>query len=273
MHSVPSLFRSSARNAGRDGCSRSAGPAGCTSHAGPGRAGRTSRAVEWLAGVVAAIGAAAASPAMAATLDDAAMAERLEACAACHGDAGRSDNAQYFPSIAGKPAGYLHTQIHNFREGRRRHMIMEGMFANMTDQYIAEIAAYYARQAPDWSPPTISFSDAALERGRTLVLEGDPQLGVPSCASCHGETLKGVAPDIPSLLGMRPEYLSAQLGAWRSGTRRGEAPDCMARVAESLTPADVTAVTAYIASQPYPEDPAPQTSLDEPLPLECGSVQ
>ena len=46
---------------------------------------------------------------------------RLRACAACHGERGRSAEEAYYPSIAGKPAGYLYAQLRNFREGRRQH--------------------------------------------------------------------------------------------------------------------------------------------------------
>lgn len=228
----------------------------------------------------AALCAAALLTATAATadepLDDRDMAERLAACAACHGEAGRSGAEEYFPSIAGKPAGYLLSQLHNFRDGRRRHAIMESMLALMSDDYLADIAAYYARQAPAWTPPESAWSAwsaAALARGRQLVERGDAQLDLPACAACHGDALKGVAPSIPGLLGLRPEYLSAQLGAWRSGVRGAAPPDCMATIAARLAPDDVGAVTAWIASRPYPADHRPQTSLPGDLPLECGGVE
>src|SRR5690606_19923680 len=124
---------------------------------------------------------------------DADMAERLAACAGCHGEAGRSDSERYFPSIAGKPAGYLESQLHNFRDGRRRHTIMESMLALMSDEYLQAIAAYYARQEPKWTPPETGWSRQALARGRQLVERGDPERDLPSCRSCHGDALKGVA--------------------------------------------------------------------------------
>lgn len=207
-----------------------------------------------------------------ATARDEELAERLAACASCHGEGGRSDSERYFPSIAGKPAGYLYAQLEHYRAGRRRHMIMEGMLANLSGSYLREIADYYARQKPQWTPPSVQRSATQLERGRVLVESGDPALGVPSCAACHGETLTGLAPSIPGLVGLRPEYLSAQLGAWRGGARRAAAPDCMAEIAERLDADDIAAVTAYIASRPYPEDHRPAQTT-RPLPLECGTVE
>jgi cytochrome c553 len=201
------------------------------------------------------------------------ISERLAPCAACHGDKGRSASEVYFPSIAGKPAGYLYAQLENYRAGRRRHNTMEHLLAHLSKPYLEEIAAYYSAQTPQWTPQRDRRTDAELDRGRLLVEEGDPELGIPSCRACHGSRLTGVAPHIPGLVGLRPEYLSAQLGAWRTGARRAAEPDCMAEIAERLDGSDIGAVTAWIASRPYPEDSRPDASLQQPLPLDCGVVR
>ena len=215
------------------------------------------------------------APALTDTIDEQAgsLEERLAPCAACHGEGGRSASEVYFPSIAGKPAGYLYAQLENYRAGRRRHTIMENLLAHLSEPYLKEIAAYYAAQPPSWTPPRAARSDDELARGRQLVEEGDAGLGVPSCRACHGEQLTGFAPYIPGLVGLRPEYLSAQLAAWRTGTRRSAEPDCMAEIARRIDRNDLYAVTAWIASRPYPDDPRPAESLPHELPLECGVVR
>lgn len=50
-----------------------------------------------------------------------AMAARVLACASCHGDKGQGTNDDYFPRLAGKPAGYLYNQLVAFRDGRRKY--------------------------------------------------------------------------------------------------------------------------------------------------------
>ncbi|MFS8607677.1 MAG: cytochrome c [Gammaproteobacteria bacterium] len=124
--------------------------------------------------VLLALCAAAATASTEQSDNDPEMAERLVACASCHGEAGRSNSETYFPSIAGKPAGYLYAQLEHYRSGRRRHQIMEGLLANLSDEYLREIADYYARQEPKWTPPSLPEADARLERGRALVEDGDP---------------------------------------------------------------------------------------------------
>ncbi len=218
------------------------------------------------------LAACAAAGAQPAALQDDDLSDRLAPCAACHGESGRSNSEVYYPSIAGKPAGYLYAQLEHYRAGRRRHTIMEGLLAYLSKPYLEEIAAYYAAQAPQWTPSRDPRTDDQLARGKALVEQGDARLGVPSCRACHGDRLTGVAPYIPGLVGLRAEYLSAQLAAWRTGARRAAEPDCMAQIAARLDPEDLGAVTAWIASRPYPDDPQPATSLPGELPLDCGIV-
>jgi cytochrome c553 len=78
-------------------------------------------------------------------------------------------------------------------------------------------------------------------------------------------------PAVPGLVGLRAAYISAQLGAFRYGARTAAAPDCMQLVAASLTETDVTAVAAWLASQPIPPDPSPVPKGTLSMPLACGS--
>jgi cytochrome c553 len=78
-------------------------------------------------------------------------------------------------------------------------------------------------------------------------------------------------PAIPGLLGLRPSYISAQLGAWRYGTRTATAPDCMQIVAGPLTEEDVKSIAAYLASRPAPPDLSSAPKGTFALPFECGS--
>ena len=78
-------------------------------------------------------------------------------------------------------------------------------------------------------------------------------------------------PGIPGLVGLHASYISAQLGAFRYGTRTAAEPDCMQLVAASLTEGDVTAVAAWLASLPLPADPSAVPKGTLPMPLPCGS--
>jgi cytochrome c553 len=208
------------------------------------------------------------------------LAQRLSACTSCHGSAstpplaiGSGGERQYFPRIAGKPAGYLYNQLINFREGRRQYPLMTWMVQHLSDDYLHEIADYFSAQhLPAPVLDRASLPAAELERGRRLVMRGDPALKVPACIACHGERLSGALPAIPGLAGLPRDYINAQFGAWRNGSRHALAPDCMGTIASRLSLADVSAISAWLASEPLPADPAPAQAVPRPLPLACGSA-
>ncbi len=217
------------------------------------------------------VSAHAAEPATEAAPDT--MQARVMGCAACHGAHGEGTDNDYFPRLAGKPAGYLYLQLRAFRDGGRKYPPMNYLLAYLPDPYLRQIAEHFAAQHPPYPPPAAPAADPKdLERGRSLVTAGDPARGVPACASCHGRELTGMAPAIPGLVGLHANYISAQLGAWRYGTRRAVAPDCMHDIASKLSGDDITAVAAWLAAQPAPQNPLPATQDAAKLPLACGSM-
>lgn len=204
------------------------------------------------------------------------LAERTRACTACHGEQGRAGPDGYYPRLAGKPAGYLHNQLRNFAEGRRHYGLMTRLVDPMSDAYMGEIAAHFARLELPYPPPAPArLSPERLARGQALVLHGDARQGLPACVQCHGERLTGLQPNVPGLLGLPIDYLNAQLGAWQTGQRKAHAPDCMAEVVRRIPPQDIIAVSAWLASQPLPADTRPATRLPRPLgdaAWRCGSA-
>lgn len=203
---------------------------------------------------------------------DARMDERVLACAPCHGTKGEGSRDPYFPRLAGKPSGYLFNQLMAFHDGRRRYPPMNYLLVYLPPEYLKDIADYFGEQRPPL--PTFGapgVSDDVLKHGESLVTQGDVARSIPACTSCHGPNLTGMSPGIPGLLGLRPAYVSAQLGAWRYGTRTALAPDCMQGVAARLTEADVKAVAAYLATVRAPADNAPAPKGAYALPFACGS--
>jgi cytochrome c553 len=200
------------------------------------------------------------------------IAARMQACAPCHGAEGQGTNDDYFPRLAGKPAGYLLHQLVAFRDGRRRYPPMNFLLEYLPDAYLREMAEHFATLRPPAVPrDTPEVSAAVLARGQALVTTGDAAHGVPACSGCHGPALTGMEPAIPGLVGLHAKYISAQLGAFRYGTRTAAAPDCMQIVAASLTEQDATAVASWLAAQPFAPDAAPVPHGSLTMPLACDS--
>ncbi len=205
------------------------------------------------------------------------MAQRTLACTACHGEQGRAAPDGYYPRLAGKPAGYLYHQLLNFRDGRRHYGLMTRMVDPLSDAYLLEIARHFSSlEVPYPAPQPADVTATVLQRGEALARHGDAQRRIPACVQCHGSALTGVAPDIPGLLGLPRDYLNAQLGAWQTKQRRAHAPDCMAQIAGRMGADDVTAVAAWLSSQPVPDPAKPAAALPAPPPggetWRCGSA-
>lgn len=200
------------------------------------------------------------------------LVQRIASCTACHGEHGEgTPDSGFFPRLAGKPADYLARQLRYFQQGLRKYGPMEYTARPLSDAYMHEIAEYFAaQQVPYARSPAPKVSDALLARGEALTVHGDPDRRIPACAACHGSQLTGVEPSTPGLVGLPYDYVSSQLGSWRTGTRAAAAPDCMATVANRLTPADITAVSAWLASRELPADMHAQPAGSVKPPLQCG---
>jgi cytochrome c553 len=231
--------------------------------------------------------AAAARAAPSPTAPDT-LAARAQGCATCHGPQGEGTADLNFPRIAGKPAGYLASQLKNFRDGQRSYPPMNYLVAYLHDDYLDEMAGYFAaqpvRQRAAIEPAaTVAAMPGAAGHARSagagnlaghdLVTHGDPAHGIPACSQCHGVRLTGLEPGIPGLIGLNSRYIAAQLVSWRVGTRHATSPDCMSVVAARLSETQIREVSGWLAAQP-PVDPttaAPAGSWQTPI--ACGSNQ
>ena len=216
---------------------------------------------------IAACAALISLPALAAPAPDT-MAERAKPCLACHASEGRKAKDEYYPRLAGKPAGYLLNQMTHFRDGRRQHRAMSLLMENLSDDFLRELAGYFSSLPPHYA----IAAQAAAGSAPPLLTQGDPLRKIPACNACHGKEFLGVAPAIPGLLGLPADYISAQLGAWKVGTRKAATPDCMAAIAHELSAAEVSTVAAWLAGQALPSGSHPAASTAD-LPVRCGSVE
>ena len=200
------------------------------------------------------------------------MAQRMHASSVCHGKEGRATNAGYFPRIAGKPAGYLYNQLQNFKAGRRRNEAMNHLVQHLSDDYLRDIARYFAElnlPYPPAQPHTLTPAQRLV--AERLVFDGVPDRKIPSCVSCHGKQMAGMQPAMPGLLTLPSDYLIGQLGAWRTGQRKAAAPDCMAEIAKRLSTEEIGAVARWLSAQTLPTGTQAAAPPAEPLPMPCGS--
>lgn len=174
--------------------------------------------------------------------DPAAGREKAQVCAACHGANGISAVAM-FPNLAGQQASYLAKQITDIRDGARVVPQMVGIVANLSDQDIADLAAYYAELEPN-----LGQADPALaEQGRKLYRAGDLAKGIPACTACHTPTGQGIGTaKFPALSGQHPEYTVATLQDFASGARSNDPNAIMRDIAAKMSDEQMQAVANYV---------------------------
>ena len=167
-------------------------------------------------------------------------------CIACHAADGSTLLPEY-PSLAGQGAKYLYDQMLLIRSGERDIPLMAGQLDPMSDETIANIAAWYASLTPRQGG---SLDLETLEQGEQIYRAGIAEKSVSACTACHGPTGVGNAPaGFPSLKGLSRPYLVAQLTAYREGERTTDerVSGMMRDTAHQLTDAEIEAVANYIS--------------------------
>jgi cytochrome c553 len=180
-------------------------------------------------------------------------AAKAAACAACHGPNGNSTNGTLGPVIAGQNASYTRDQVKRIQSGQRPNPLMQPIVKSLTDQDIADIAAFFANQTPAGNEADPSYWKA----GEKLYRSGNAARGIPACAACHGPVGRGnPAAGYPALQAQYAVYTMKQLDGYANGTRYAKdaagqpqsGPNAvfMKVIAERLTAEDRRDLASYI---------------------------
>ncbi|MFV9654218.1 c-type cytochrome [Pseudomonas sp. NY15366] len=168
---------------------------------------------------------------------------KVAVCGACHGADGNSP-APNFPKLAGQGERYLLKQLHDIKSGNRQVVEMTGMLDNLSDQDMADIAAYFASQKM-----SVGAADPKLvQRGEALFRGGKLEEGMPACTGCHSPDGAGLAAaGFPKLGGQHAQYVAKQLTDFREGNRTNDGDAMIMRaIAAKLSNKDIEAVSSFI---------------------------
>jgi cytochrome c553 len=81
--------------------------------------------------------------------DAKAASNKVSMCIGCHGIEGyKSSFPEVYsvPMIGGQSAKYIVAALNAYKKGDRNHPSMDGIAASLSDQDIADVAAYYSQQ-------------------------------------------------------------------------------------------------------------------------------
>jgi len=169
--------------------------------------------------------------------------EKSQLCQGCHGEVGISLEGMA-PKLAGQYGKYIAKQVRNFQSGTRTHQIMSAVAATVSDDDLADIAAYFASQEK------MKGSGSNNKGGENLFLHGDMSRMMVACVNCHGVNGKGKSPSnpvFPVIGGQHKDYLRGQLINFRAGDRSNSPGGVMNIITQKLTDAELDALADYVS--------------------------
>ena len=177
----------------------------------------------------------------------AAGAEKNALCIGCHGIKGYHigfPEVHQVPKIYGQSAGYIQAALHAYKTGDRKHPSMRTLASSLSDQDMADLAAFYSGSGTGVTLPTTAAEGSA--KAAELVAKG-------GCASCHGANLsKPIDPTYPKIAGQYSDYLYVALRAYKITDKPmiGRGHPVMGGIAKQFSNADLRVLADYVGSLP-----------------------
>jgi cytochrome c553 len=167
-----------------------------------------------------------------------------ETCKGCHGIPGyyNASPAYHVPKLGGQNADYLEVALQGYRRGTRGHETMQAQASSLSDQDIADVAAFFANFAGEPERGRTTASAEQIEAGRAKAA---------TCTACHGPEGVAAAPQWPNLAGQHENYLLQALSQYKSGSR---VDLVMNPLIGPLDETSIEELAAFFSSQPHLHD-------------------
>lgn len=177
--------------------------------------------------------------------DAKAAEQKIAMCIGCHGIKGYQASfpeVYRVPMISGQNAKYIVNALVAYQKGERKHPTMRGISANLSDQDMADLGAYYEQHGK--TEPVSVAPKAPNEKVAALLQKG-------ACISCHGDNFsKPIDPSYPKLAGQHKDYLFVALKSYKTENTAtwGRNNGVMGGIAKQYSNAELKALASYIGS-------------------------
>ena len=181
---------------------------------------------------------------------DAKAGEAINAmCIGCHGIKGYQASfpeVYKVPMISGQSAKYIVSALNAYKKGERKHPSMRGISETLTDQNMADLAAYYSGHGV--APGQLAPKEVKAPSAQVAAL-----LGKANCASCHGANFSTpIDPSYPKIGGQHADYLFVALKSYKNDANAvvGRGNAIMAGMAKQYSNAELKQIANYLTSVP-----------------------
>lgn len=186
--------------------------------------------------------------------------KKIAMCIGCHGIQGYQASfpeVYKVPKISGQGAGYIVSALTAYKKGERKHPTMRGIAVSLSDQDMADVAAYYEAHGKVEGAIVPGKAADGTARAAELVKKG-------ACVSCHGDSFsKPIAPNYPRIAGQHADYLFVALKSYKTegNTTWGRANPIMGGVAKQFSNAELKELANYVSSLPGELKTVPQAKF------------
>ena len=181
--------------------------------------------------------------------DAAAGQKKNVMCIGCHGIAGYQASFPEIykvPKISGQGEKYIVSSLNAYKKGERKHPSMRGIAVSLSDQDMADLAAFYSASGVDANAKPLEKAADGSAKAVELVAKG-------ACSSCHGESLsKPIDPSYPKIAGQYSDYLFVALKAYKTegNPQIGRGNAIMGGVAKQFSNAELKVMANYLGGLP-----------------------
>lgn len=185
---------------------------------------------------------------------------KITMCIGCHGIPGYQASfpeVHKVPMISGQGAKYIVSALTAYKKGDRKHPTMRGIADNLSDQDMADVAAYYEAHGKVDGAPELGKAADGSAHAAELVKKG-------ACMSCHGESFsKPIDPSYPKIAGQHGDYLFVALKAYKAenNPQVGRANAIMGGIAKQFSNAELKELASYVSSLPGELKTVPQSKF------------
>ena len=172
--------------------------------------------------------------------------QKIAMCIGCHGIKGYQASFPEIykvPMISGQNAKYIVAALNAYKKGERKHPTMRGISDSLSEQDMADVAAYYEQHGKtDAAVPAPTTPDAKVA---ALLQKG-------ACVSCHGDNFsKPVDPSYPKIAGQHKDFLFVALKSYKTENQAtwGRSNGVMGGIAKQFSNAELKALANYVGSQ------------------------
>jgi len=183
---------------------------------------------------------------------------KVAMCIGCHGIPAYQASfpeVHKVPMIAGQNAKYIVASLQAYNKGERKHPTMRGIAQSMSEQDMADVAAFYEAQGKGDAAP--ESAPAASSKVAELLTKG-------ACASCHGANFsKPIDGAYPKIAGQHGDYLYVALKAYQTEDNAlvGRSNAIMAGQVKQFNHTELKAIAQYLASLPGEVKTVPQSKF------------